>query len=171
MSTIVILVLAMSMLVLGLVLVKTIFKGASSSVDTIDKKLEGEINKLFSEDKKLVIHLPNSIAEIDSGEPFGVAFGIQNSGQSGNFEWDVELADTRVNEKCGISNQQAENWISTGGKDTIDIPSGDSHTDIVFFNIPEGQVTDISTCLVRFKMVVTRDGSPYETGSFNVQVR
>ena len=55
MGTIVILVLAMTMLIMGLVLIKTIFSGAKYNVEQINQKVEGEIGKLFSEDKQIVI--------------------------------------------------------------------------------------------------------------------
>jgi hypothetical protein len=48
-GTIVVIVLAMSMLILGLVLVRTIFTGATESVNILDTKVQGEIVKLFSD--------------------------------------------------------------------------------------------------------------------------
>lgn len=169
MSTIVILVLAMTMLILGLVLVRTIFQTGQGSIEKIDEKVKGEINKLFSEGESVVIHLTNNKAEIPPGESFGVAFGIKNTGQTGEFVWNVEVSDTKVNEKCGVTEQQAENWITAGGSDSADLTSGKDYKDIIFFNIPEGQVNDLSRCLVRFKLVVTLNGNPYETKPFHVQ--
>src|SRR3989344_2476326 len=101
MSTIVILVLAMSMLILGLVLVRTIFTGAKYNVEQINEKTRGEINKLFTEEARVVLYLNNRLAEITPGEPFGVGFGIQNTGATGKFTWIVEVSDDRVKEKCG----------------------------------------------------------------------
>src|SRR3989344_329084 len=81
-GTIVIIVLAMSMLILGLVLVRTIFTGAKYNVDQLNKNVEAEINKLFNEQgNKIVFYLPNRQADIKKGTSFGVAFGIRNTVQ------------------------------------------------------------------------------------------
>ncbi len=60
-GTIVIIVLAMSMLILGMILIQNIFSGASDNVLQMNDKVKGEINKLFVEDKRTVIYLPNQI--------------------------------------------------------------------------------------------------------------
>ncbi|MDD5192612.1 MAG: hypothetical protein PHH54_03130 [Candidatus Nanoarchaeia archaeon] len=57
-GTIVIIVIAMSMLILGLVLVRTIFKGATESITEIDSKVKGEIKNLFvDENTKIIVKL------------------------------------------------------------------------------------------------------------------
>src|SRR3989344_8585718 len=79
-GTIVVLVIGMTMLILGIVLVRTIFEGATSSVERIDEGVKGEINKLFSEsDRKVVVKLPNNEAKIKKGESVGIAFAIRNT--------------------------------------------------------------------------------------------
>ena len=77
-GTIVIIVLAMSMLILGMILVKNIFSGASENVLQMNDKVKDQINKLFVEDKRTVVYLPNQIAKIQQNEDWGVAFGIKN---------------------------------------------------------------------------------------------
>ena len=54
-GTIVVLVLAMSMLILGLILVRTIFSGATSSVKELDDKVRTEITNLFADENANVI--------------------------------------------------------------------------------------------------------------------
>ena len=79
-STIVIIVLAMSMLILGLVLVRSIFSVATESVGEIDGKLKDEIIKLFGEEEKDVIVKLGSdkTARIKQGtNNFAVAIGAQ----------------------------------------------------------------------------------------------
>ena len=51
-GTVVIIVLAMTMLIMGVVLVRNIFSGATSSVDTLNDKVKGEITSLFSEETR-----------------------------------------------------------------------------------------------------------------------
>ncbi|MEN9626425.1 MAG: hypothetical protein RL557_753 [archaeon] len=170
-GTIVILVLAMSMLILGLVLVRTIFTGAKYNVETMNKKVEAEINKLFVEDQRAVIYLPNRIAEVKQGDEFGLGFGIQNSVKTQKFKWQVEVADDNIRKKCGITDRQAEEWITTGGSGSVEVSSGQKYYDTIRFNIQEGSVSDVSTCLIRYKLVIKQeDGTPYTTEPFDVDI-
>jgi len=170
-GTIVILVLAMSMLILGLVLVRTIFTGAKYNVETMNKKVEAEINKLFVEDQRAVIYLPNRIAEIKQGGEYGLGFGIQNSIATQKFRWNTLVDDVNIRKKCGVNENEAEDWITTGGSGSVDVASGQQYFDIIRFNIPEGEVSDISKCIVRYKIIIKQeDGSPYETIPFDIDV-
>jgi hypothetical protein len=77
-GTIVILVIAMSMLVLGIILVNKILGGATDSVDTLNDKVKGEINNLFSkEGSKITVLLgADRRARIESGSGiFGIGIG------------------------------------------------------------------------------------------------
>ncbi len=170
-GTIVILVLAMSMLILGLVLVKTIFTGAKFNVETMNKKVEAEINKLFVEDQRAVMYLPDKEAKINQGKSYGIGFGIQNNIAKQKFKWQVEVSDDNIRRKCGITERQAEEWITAGGTGNVDVASGQKYYDIIRFNIPEGSVNDISTCNIRYRLVLKQeDGTPYETLPFDVDV-
>lgn len=170
-GTIVILVLAMSMLILGLVLVRTIFTGAKYNVETMNKKVEAEINKLFVEEQRAVIYLPNRIAEIKQGDEFGLGFGIQNSVKTQKFRWQVEVNDDNIRKKCGITDRQAEEWVTTGGTGSVDLASGQKYYDVIRFNVAEGSVSDISTCIIRYRLVIKQeDGLPYTTESFDVDI-
>src|SRR3989338_4042789 len=100
-GTIVIIVLAMSMLILCLVLVRTIFTGAKYNVDQLNKNVEAEINKLFNErGGKTFIYLPNSEAEVKKGKSFGIAFSIKNDVQGettpGVFTYDTRATSVQT---------------------------------------------------------------------------
>jgi hypothetical protein len=171
MATIVVLVIAMSMLILGLVLVRTIFSGAKYNVEQMNKKVEAEIGKLFAEDKPVILYLPNNLAEMQQGKVFNLAFGIKNFEKTQKLKWTTEVQDDNIAKKCGIKETDAQKWISTGGSGNADIKSGQSYYDTILFNIPAGEVSDVSTCIVKFRLVVkNEDGSPYTTAPFNVQV-
>jgi len=171
-GTIVILVLAMSMLILGLILIRTIFSGAKFNVETMNQKVESEINKLFVEDQRAVIYLPNRIAEIKQGDEFGLGFGIQNAVATQKFRWSVTVADDNIRKKCGVRESEAEAWITTGGTGSVDVSSGQKYTDIVRFNVPEGAVSDISTCIIRYKLEIKKeDGTPYTTEPFDIDIQ
>jgi len=78
-GTIVILVIAMSMLILGLVLVRTIFTGSTESVDALNDKVKNEITSLFAqEDKNVIVMLGSgNTLNIKPGEPIGVGIGAR----------------------------------------------------------------------------------------------
>ena len=177
-GTIVILVLAMSMLILGLILIRTIFSGAKFNVETMNKKVEAEINKLFVEDQRAVLYLPNRIAVIKQGSDFGLGFGIQNAIATQKFKWKVKVIDDSLDSqntlrrKCGVNEGEVRAWITTGGAGNAEIGSGQKYTDIVRFNIPEGAVSDISTCIIRFQLVIDKeDGTRYTTEPFDLDVQ
>ncbi len=171
-GTIVILVLAMSMLILGLVLVRTIFTGAKYNVETMNKKVEAEINKLFVEDQRAVLYLPNRIAEVKQGDEFGLGFGIQNTIATQKFRWQVQVDDDNIRKKCGVSEKEAEDWITTGGSGSVDVASGQKYTDVIRYNILEGSVSDISTCIIRYKLIIKQeDGSPFTTEPYDIDVK
>ena len=169
-GTIVIIVLAMSMLILGMVLVKNIFSGASENVLQMNDKVKDQIYKLFVEDKRTVVYLPNQIAEIKQNEDWGIAFGVKNlqrgTAEAGRFHYDVSVSDPDVAKKCGIGERDVESWIKTGRVDDMTIAPGQSYFGIVRFFISD----TAPLCTVRFHIDVTKDGAPYATDFFDVEV-
>lgn len=169
-GTIVVIVLAMSMLILGMVLIKNIFSGASQNILQMNDKVKDQINKLFVEDKRTVIYLPNQIAKIKQNEDWGIAFGIKNLArgtvETGRFHYDVTVSDPDVRRKCGIDERSIEEWIKTGRVDDMIISPGQSYFGIVRFLIPE----TAPLCTVRFHIDVMMDNVPYATDFFDVEV-
>lgn len=110
-GTIVVIVIGMSMLVLGLVLVKTIFSGSIKSVDTLNDGVLNEITTLFDDTAgNILIKLGSTnIAKIKPGEGFKVAIGAQHP--------DGELI-TSTNLKYGItlSSEVGDNCVSILGQ-------------------------------------------------------
>ena len=169
-GTIVIIVLAMSMLILGMVLVKNIFTGSSENVLQMNDQVKDQINKLFVDDKRTVVYLPNQIVKINQNEDWGVAFGIKNlargTAEAGRFHYDVIVSDPDVRTKCGIDERTIEGWIRTGRADDATIAPGQSYFGIVRFLIPE----NAPLCTVRFHIDVTKDNAVYATDFFDVEV-
>jgi hypothetical protein len=170
-GTIVIVVLAMSMLILGLVLVKNIFSGSTDNILIMNEKTKDEINKLFVEDKKTVVYLSNQIAKIEQGEDWGIAFGIKNleegTAESSEFTYEVKISDPDVKKKCGIDEARISEWIKTGRADTIeDLMPGETSYGVVRFMIPK----TAPLCTVRFHIVVQKEGTHYATDFFDVDV-
>jgi len=169
-GTIVIIVLAMSMLILGMVLIKNIFTGSSENVLQMNDQVKDEINKLFVEDKRTVVYLPNQIAKIRQNEDWGIAFGIKNlargSAEVGQFAYTITVSDPDVRTKCGIGEAAIESWMITGRADSNTLSPGQVWPGIVRFLIPE----NAPLCTVRFHIDVTMDNTPYATDFFDVEV-
>lgn len=169
-GTIVVIVLAMSMLILGMVLIKNIFSGSSQNILQMNDKVKDQINRLFVEDKRTVVYLPNQIAEIKQNEDWGVAFGIKNLAKGtievGRFHYDVTVSDPDVRQKCGVDERTIEGWIKTGRADDMVLTPGQNYFGIVRFMIPENS----PLCTVRFHIDVTMDNQPYATDFFDIEV-
>jgi hypothetical protein len=173
MTTIVVLVLAMSMLILGLVLVKTIFSGAKYNVEQMNQKVEDEIGKLFTEDKKIVVYLANNLAEITQGDNWGVAFGIKNQvrnvQEGSKFKYTIEFDSSS---KIGTSNRdcvkesEAMSWIRLGKEGSITLAPGQDKVWLVRFEIPE----TAPLCLIRYNIEIKADGTFYTSESFDVSI-
>jgi hypothetical protein len=147
-STIVILVIAMSMLILGLVLVRTIFKTSTESVNIIDDKLKREMAKMFTDETaKIVVNLgSDKTAKIKADtEKFGVAFVARTL--------DGSTVDTKTFKyKLTLDDNARENCLSLLKLKTVEsffyqrldtyLPfdeiQGDSAYAIVLISIPEG---------------------------------
>lgn len=97
-GTVVIIVLAMSMLILGIILIRNIFSTATSSITEIDQGVKDEINRLFAEnDEKTLIRFPNSgLIEIERGSSnsgFAIAFHNTDNRNPFDFEYEALLKD------------------------------------------------------------------------------
>jgi hypothetical protein len=139
-GTIVTIVLLMTVLILGLVLVRSIFTSSTTSVDEIDKAVKDEIQKLFSEDssKKLVIYPGTRKIEIKKGETGkGFALSIRNVGnEEGKFSYEIAAQQTN----CDIRLTEADSLFSYNQKrGNLVIPAGNIMESpiLVAFNIPE----------------------------------
>jgi hypothetical protein len=151
-GTIVTIVLLMTVLILGLVLVRSIFRGSIENIDSIDQSVKNEINKLFSEDdgRRVVIYPPTREVSVKKGETGGFGFSIRNLKQSDtSFRYVVSLDSS----SCEITAQQADSLIILGKEGTnINIVSGESMADpiLVRFSISEA----VPLCSIRYNLDV-----------------
>ncbi|MBR9701698.1 hypothetical protein GOV13_02130 [Candidatus Pacearchaeota archaeon] len=139
-GTIVTIVLLMTVLILGLVLVRSIFSGAIKNIEGIDSAVESEIQKLFAESntKKIVIIPSTREVEIKKGEDTrGFGFSIRNIGESADrFSYSISAEEA----SCDIRLSEAEDLIALGkDKNNIQIPAGDimEYPTFIKFGIPE----------------------------------
>ena len=151
MTTVVIIVLAMTMLILGLVLVRTIFQGATYNVQSINDKVRAEINKLFTEEEQaIVVYLPELKATMKMGDTFAVAFAFRDPDRTGGtFSYSIQADNPST--ACGITKTEAERFISAGKTGSITVAGGESWYGLVRFQptkaTPKG-------CILRYNIVI-----------------
>lgn len=172
-GTIVAIVLFMVFMVLGLVLVRTIFTGSIENINSIDQAVKNEINKLFAEDdsRKIVVYPGTREITIQKGNSDyrGFAFSIRNVETTpGNFTYNIFVNDPNIMANCNINANEAESWIKAGRAGSITIPAGDamSEPEFVRFLVPD----NAPPCPVRFGIDVKKDGAQYGS-TINVDVR
>jgi len=174
-GTIVTIVLLMTVLILGLVLVRTIFSGAIENVKSIDQSIKTEINKLFAEDdnRKIIVYPPSRIIKIKKGNEdyLGFALSIRNiETTEGKFTYNVFVNDPNIRKNCEINAQEAENWIKLGKSGSVNIPAGDvmSEPEFVRFLLPD----DAPPCAIRYGIDVKKDNQQYgNTISIDLEVK
>jgi hypothetical protein len=173
-GTIVVIVLAMTMLIMGLVLVRSIFSGARYNVDTINEKVKEQINAMFSEDDSspIVVYLADSKAVVKRGSDFGVALGIKNLGsgsESSTFKYEVVLGDdvSDLKKDCGISEAIAMDLISKGKSDSFIIRPGDFNTGLIRIE------TDSNSpiCMIRYRINLYKNNEAYTSTFFDLQIK
>jgi hypothetical protein len=169
-GTIVIIVLAMSMLILGIVLIKNIFGAANDIVDLTDQQLKDQVSKLFGDDKRLVMYPDTREITIKLNERGGFGFGIKNrilgtASQDVKFSYEVVVSDEDLRIKCGVTEQEVERWMVTGRAESgIGIPPGEVGTGKVLIQIPEGT----SPCTFRLRVNVQKDSQGYATDIMDI---
>jgi hypothetical protein len=114
-STMVVIVLAMTMLILGLALVKTIFSSASTSVETIDKKVQDQLNKLFTDESAVAVMLgSDKTAKIKQGtDNFGIAVGASTA-QGDNIQ-----SRDRLKYSLALDKVSNKNCVKTLGEAVV----------------------------------------------------
>lgn len=168
-GTIVVIVLAMSMLILGLILVKNIFSGSSKVVDMTNEQLLGQIRDLFGNDRELTLYPASKRVTITQGEVDGFGIGIKNRGTAGTFSYNVIVSDPDFSNKCGASygSDAVNSWIVTGrAENGIQLAPGQDTAMPVLIEIPEGTIL----CTFRLRVNLFKDGQQYASEPMDVTV-
>lgn len=160
-STVVIIVLAMTMLILGLVLVRSIFSSATNSVNSLDDKVRTEISSLFTDEtQNVVIKLGSDYtAKIkpDSGT-FGIGIGARTSDGSptnrNRLKYKLTL-DAPTSSNCAkvLTNARAEKLFQTplNQYNSFDQFDGAKAFARVLVNVPKGTPVCTQKVLVDVK--------------------
>jgi len=161
-GTVVIIVLAMSMLILGIVLIRNIFSGATTSITQIDQGVKNEINQLFSQnqDRKLILFPTTGIVEIEQGsQDSGFAISIRNTADSADkdFSFEVESdSEGSCSEDPLASGGPVR--IITGQEGSIKLPPNTAMENPI--HIRFGVDDTAPTCTFRVKVSVTESATP-----------
>ena len=168
-GTVVILVIGMSMLILGLVLVRQIFTGATYNVNTINDKVKDQISKLFQENGKSAVYLAEHKANPSQGSEWGVAFAIKNveTGTSQASQFTYEVKSSTLSSDCqGLTPQKADGWIKSRKTGSATLNPGESGYFIVRFSIP----ADAPLCIVPYDIEIRKNNQPYTRDFFDLVV-
>ncbi len=172
-STIVVLVIGMSMLIMGILLVRNIFGGAITSVNSINDGVRAQINDLFSQsDKKVVVSLPNNEVSIKKGENFGIAFGIRNTIEGTGLAepFNYKISTYSIDPGCRLTPAQADSYLGVGSKNerAIQLTPGDKPETLLVKIKP---ADDAPLCDVQYVIEVTRGTAVYDSEIFTVTIK
>lgn len=167
-GTIVVIVLAMSMLILGIVLVRNIFGSGMNVVDATDAQVMDQISKLFGDDTKVVIYPTTGETSVQIGQTGGFAFGIKNlitgsQGQNAIFSYDVKVQDPG---NCEVSPQEIESWIIAKSGTDIPIPVGESFSQKILLQVPETAYL----CTFLLRVEIKQNSQNYGIGTMYISV-
>jgi len=147
-TTVIIIVLGMTLLVLGIVLIKNIFGGATESVDTLDEKVKSEIQSLFTDEGlEVAIKLgSDKIAKVKPGSgSFGIAIGSRTPDGSeatrNRLVYKITLGDTTGNDCVALlTRQKVQSFFKTPieRENQFDTISGSNVYSIIRMDIPKG---------------------------------
>jgi len=173
-GTIVTIVLLMSVLVLGIFLIRNIFGGSKDAIDSVNSQVQSEINKLFAEEgKKLVVYPTSREISLKQGKSGGFGFSVKNIEQGGlpiKYSYVVESSEETLR-KCGLTKPQADDFIELGAADSFELGSGDSLDSAIMvkYYIPESA----PLCLIRYNVKVKDEtnNKPYTSISVDLEIK
>ncbi|MEK6899309.1 MAG: hypothetical protein AABW79_04410 [Nanoarchaeota archaeon] len=170
-GTIVILVLAMSMLILGIVLIRNIFDFGNEAVELIDSNVKAQINDLFNEDdsQKTTVYLPGGEAVIQPGNRYNIRFAIKNvlTGVSGAQEFRYAVSVAEIEPGCQLTLAKANGFIVQGKSSSVKIAPGAAPEErTIVISVPEGS----PLCTLTYNIDVTQAGTFYDGSSFLVTI-
>lgn len=172
-GTIVTIVLLVTVLVLGLVMVRSIFFSGTNAINQIDTQIQNQINQLFTEGegtKKVVVFPTNREVTLKKGEDGGFGFSIQNlDTKESSFTYTV--SSTEIAKDCSMTKQQADDLIVLGkdGSSPIKLASGSKleNAILVKFSIPE----TATLCKIRYMVDVKKEGQAYSSPTVDLIIK
>ncbi len=168
-GTIVTIVLSVTMLILGVVLIKNIFTGGEDIVNMGVDLAKNKVQTLLGEDEKVVIYPDVNFVEIKQEKRGAVIVGIKNFEDEQTFSY---LFDVReVGNKCpsSMTPEKAMSLVEIGNDSVqMTIPSGETTTKKVIFNIPPGT----PLCVIGYKVEIRRADKTFYAGKeFDIEIK
>lgn len=171
-GTIVVVVLAMTMLILGLILIRAIFTSSTTSITQIDNKVKDAINNIFVDDdaRTMVVYPSDYKISIKQGNPSsGFAFSVRNTGlDDADFEYVVAVdPNFDIFEKCHMEADVANSWlVAPEGSFSLAGSTKMENPELVLFSIP----VDAKTCTIPYKVDVTKESQYYAQAKVYVTI-
>ncbi len=176
-GTIVVIVIGMSMLILGLVLVRTIFSGSTKSVEDLNDQVQSEILDLFDDNSgNLIIQLGSAdTAKVKPGERFNVAIGAQHpDGEAvtrDSLLYRIEMADDS-DDNCvrKLGRQRTEDLFVTRVNTWNEFGrySGSNAFALIEIDVPKG--TERCTQKVNVDMRLKDSATPSDGDAFILEI-
>ncbi len=109
-STMVIIIIAVVLLVLGLVFVRQIFTTATSSVSVMDEKVKEQLKNMFGDEEQGNIVVYNKVTSIKAGsEGFRIPLGAKTRTGKTVTEDQLMFQISAIGGTCNVAD--AESWI------------------------------------------------------------
>ncbi len=173
-GTVVIIVLAMTMLILGIILIRNIFQTTTSAVTEIDQGVKNQINQLFSEnqDKVLILYPDSGIIKLEQGsQDAGFVVAIRNTDNLNQKTFSY-LVEPDSAGSCGTHPIQASGGsarIIVGGDGSgITLPPGRAMENPSHVRL--GISETAPTCTFRLKVTVREGTTPISTAFMDVEI-
>ena len=169
-GTLVIIILAITMLVLGVILVTNIFDIGEDLASMTKDQIIHKMNTLFGEEEELMLLPSSKEIEVEVGEEGTFAVGIRNllKGQESTtkkFTYNIGIAEQG---NCPMSERELENLIVTGRElSAIELsPGSEPLIRTVRMRIPEGT----PLCSFSYKIEVYHHSTIYDTDFMHVSI-
>ncbi len=166
---IVTIVLMVTALILGVVLIRGAFIGATNAIDSVNTQVQSELQKLFSgDDEARTAFYPTSreVMVRKGDTPKGFAFQIRNNDvEDATFSYTIEATDVS---KCGSFTEEEAQDMMIGSQGSIDIGRGDISTArLVKFVIPE----NAPKCTMGYDLKIKKGTSAYDDMNFFLVIK
>jgi len=163
-GTVVIIVLAMSMMILGIVLIKNIFEGSTVAVNSLNKGVINEMNKIFADKTAAIGFAPSTrrVTMVQGASAEGFAFKVRNKDkEEKRFTYTVEVDPSfDVRKKCGSSftSEKLNNWLVTdSGTVNLGPEKVQELGELILYEVPESA----PLCTIPYKVRVIDSGTTY----------
>jgi len=168
-GTLVTIVLLMAVMILGVILIRSIFTSSGDYITEIDSEVQNEIDKLFADGSKGIVMVPSSRSiRIPQGESGGIGLSIRNTDNAeGDFTYEVTFGEK--NQGCQITDPMSLIILGKESRNPITIPSGNQMENpvLIKFDITESD----PLCKLRYDVNVKKNGQQYKsTTSFDLEI-